>query len=149
MLYQLFIGSIVISLTIVVQGVFVGLAITLLTRLGPWLASPSHAIRTILALIGSTLWMLAAISVCTWIWALTFMAVGAINELEPALYFSIVAFTTLGFGDITLSTPWRVLSGITAANGLLAIGLSTAFLVSLFDRLQGIRQLRDDQLQGE
>ena len=38
------------------------------------------------------------------------------HALEPALYFSLVSFSTLGFGDIILDEKWRLLSGLTAAN---------------------------------
>jgi hypothetical protein len=33
--------------------------------------------------------------------------VGAIEHLETALYFSMVTFTTLGCGDVTLPSDWR------------------------------------------
>ena len=71
-----------------------------------------------------------------WIWAAAYVGIGAIESLEPALYFSVVAFTTLGFGDITLPLEWRLLSGLTAANGLLLFGLSTAFLVEFLIKLR-------------
>ena len=67
------------------------------------------------------------------------MRLGAFETLERALYFSVVVFTTLGFGDITLPEPLRLLSGLSAANGLLLFGLSTAYLVEF---LSGLRQLR-------
>ena len=43
------------------------------------------------------------------LWAFTFLAVGAIPDLEPALHFSTVTFTTLGYVDITLDASWRLL----------------------------------------
>ncbi|MEM9736953.1 MAG: ion channel, partial [Pseudomonadota bacterium] len=52
-----------------------------------------------------------------------------------ALYFSVVAFTTLGFGDVLLPQEWRLLAGLSAANGLLIFGVSTAFLVEVFRRV--------------
>jgi hypothetical protein len=55
------------------------------------------------------------------------------DRLEPALYFSIVSFTTLGYGDIILGEDWRLLAGMTATNGLIMIGLFTAFLVEILD----------------
>jgi len=82
------------------------------------------------------LWLMAAHSAGVWIWAATFLAIGAFDALDPALYFSVVAFTTLGFGDITLAAEWRLLSGMLAANGLLIFGLSTAFLVEFLSRLR-------------
>ena len=139
MFLQLTVGSIVVSLTIVTVAVFVGVAIRVLTRIGLWLTMPPSAYKAIIALICVTLWLLAALTSSVWIWAAVYVGLGLFEALEPALYFSVTAFTTLGFGDITLPTPWRLLSGICAANGLLLFGLSTAFLVEFFMRLNQAR----------
>jgi membrane protein implicated in regulation of membrane protease activity len=96
-----------------------------------------------LALIAVTLWVLAAHSVGVWIWALTFIVLGAFETLEPAVYFSVVSFTTLGFGDITLPVQWRILSGMSAANGLILFGLSTAFLIEFVSRLRHAQHQAD------
>ena len=136
MILQLFMGSLIISLTITVQAVFIGLAIDRLNKVGAWFISPQKNYKTIVATIAVTLWLLAGHSVGVWLWALSYMAVGAFNALEPALYFSVVSFTTLGFGDITLPVQWRILSGMSAANGLILFGLSTAFLIEFLTRLR-------------
>ena len=68
-------------------------------------------------------------SVGIWIWAIFFFRIGALGDLETALYFSLVTFTTLGFGDIILDKPFRLLSGLLAADGLILFGLTTAFLI--------------------
>ncbi len=136
MIEQLAIGSLVMSMTVTVQAVFIGGAIAALVQLGSWLVRPPHRPKTVFALVCVTLWLMAAHSVGVWIWAATFLALGAFDALEPALYFSVVAFTTLGFGDTILATEWRLLSGMSAANGLLIFGLSTAFLVEFLSRLR-------------
>ena len=61
-------------------------------------------------------------------------SLGAFDALEPAVYFALVSFTTAGFGDITLGPDWRLLSGLTAANGFLMFGWSTAYMVELMRR---------------
>ena len=62
------------------------------------------------------------------------MATGAVEGLEPALYFALVSFTTLGFGDITLSADWRLMSALIGANGFLIFGWSTAYMVEWIRR---------------
>ena len=54
-----------------------------------------------------------------------------LGSFEQAVYFSFVTFTTLGYGDITLSEGWRVLSGIEALNGILLVGWTTAMIFSV------------------
>ena len=57
--------------------------------------------------------------------------------MQPAVYFSLVCFTTLGFGDITLPVEWRLLSALIGANGFLLFGWSTAYMFELMRRFSG------------
>jgi hypothetical protein len=75
--------------------------------------------------------VLAGMTINVWLWAFVLMATGAEQGLEPAVYFSLVCYTTLGFGDITLPVEWRLLSAMIGANGFLMFGWSTAFMVEL------------------
>ena len=68
------------------------------------------------------------------VWAIAYQLVLPVNELasfEEAVYFSFVTFTTLGYGDITLSEQWRLLSGIESLNGILLVGWTTAMIFSV------------------
>ncbi|UWR26002.1 potassium channel family protein [Sulfitobacter sp. S223] len=81
----------------------------------------------------AAMWILFALTCSVWGWALLYMALGLFDSLEPAIYFAIATFTTVGYGDIVLGTDWRLLAGMTAAHGLLTFGLFTAFLVETFN----------------
>jgi hypothetical protein len=74
------------------------------------------------------------------IWAVTYVYLGTLSHFEEALYFSTVTFTTLGFGDITLGTEWRLLASFEAANGILLFGWSTALVFAFLQRLVEGRQ---------
>lgn len=63
-----------------------------------------------------------------WIWALAYLSLGALASLETSLYFSTATFTTLGYGDITLASEWRLLGAAQGADGLVLFGWSTAFI---------------------
>jgi hypothetical protein len=62
------------------------------------------------------------------IWAITYLALDAIKGLEQALYFSMVTFTTLGYGDVVLAEQWRLLSSFEAANGIIMFGWTIAIV---------------------
>lgn len=67
------------------------------------------------------------------LWAVMYYFIPQITEfesLEEAFYFSLVTFTTLGYGDITIGPSHRILSGIEAINGILLIGWSTTLMFS-------------------
>ncbi len=66
-----------------------------------------------------------------WVWAIFYFFINEIPTFEAALYFSTSSFTTVGFGDITLSSEWRLLSSVEAANGMILFGWSTAFIFAI------------------
>lgn len=71
-------------------------------------------------------------------WAAFFFLLPGQSGLEgfhEAIYFSLVTFTTLGYGDVTLSESWRVLSGFEAMIGITVFGLTTATLFSVMQTL--------------
>jgi len=79
-----------------------------------------------------------------WLYAGVYLALGALNDLETALYFSTASFTTIGYGDVVLDQRWRLVGAIEGANGLLLFGWSTAFLFSVISRM---RTLEHDWLE--
>lgn len=75
------------------------------------------------------------------IWAAFYVAVGAIPDFEAALYFSTVTFTTLGYGDLTLQTNWRLLTSFQAANGIIMFGWTTAIVMAAVQRMVTHREI--------
>ncbi len=70
------------------------------------------------------------------LWAIAFLACGAVADFETALYYSAVNYTTLGYGDIVIKDDWwRLLGPTEAVNGILLLGLSTAILFAILSRL--------------
>ena len=70
------------------------------------------------------------------VWATAYVGVGAIEDWESALYFSIVTYTTLGYGDVTLDASWRLMASLQAANGTIMFGWTTALIVYFVQRLR-------------
>lgn len=62
------------------------------------------------------------------VWSALYLGIGAFEEFEKAIYFSIVTFTTLGYGDVVLNSDWRLLGSLEAVNGILMFGWSTAIV---------------------
>jgi hypothetical protein len=132
---QLAIGSGLIVGTVILSAAFAGVAVWAFDRLGPWATARRHRLRFVVLLLGLVLWVQLAATACVWIWALAYLWLGALEGLEPALYFALVSFTTIGFGDVVLDPDWRLLSAMSGANGLLMFGFYTAFLVEMMRRV--------------
>ncbi|TMM51212.1 potassium channel family protein [Sulfitobacter sabulilitoris] len=140
MIAVLSIGSCVIATTMVLSTVFFEIASEALeARIGRYAASRRRLIA-LSALLAALFWILVVVTLSVWIWALVYYALGLFDTLEPALYFAIVSFTTVGYGDLVLDAEWRLLAGMTATNGLLVFGLFTAFLVDVMKDLRRIKR---------
>ena len=69
------------------------------------------------------------------VWAYAYLSLGAIESFEDAVYFSMVTFTTVGYGDIVLHESWRLLSAFEAANGIIMFGWTTAIVIGVVTRI--------------
>ncbi len=136
MLVQILIGSALMVLSILISGLGFWLMEILFARFAAWLSRPPHRPKQMLVLIATSLFILVLITLSVWIWALAFWGLGVFITLEASTYFSLVSFTTLGFGDVLLPQEWRLLAGMIAANGLLNIGLFTAILVEVMRQVR-------------
>jgi hypothetical protein len=96
------------------------------------------AARSTLALVNTVIIILILHTLEIIIWALAYLALvptAELASLEEAMYFSFVTFSTLGYGDITLSVGFRLLSGIEALNGIILVGWSTAMIFSVVQHM--------------
>jgi hypothetical protein len=138
MLAQLALGTALMIITILLSALPFWVLDVLLVRSGRWIARPPHRPKLIVVLCVTVFWSFPTVIAGVWIWALAFFGLGIFATLEASVYFSLVVFSTLGFGDVLLPEEWRLLSGMSAANGLLIFGLMTAMLVEVlrFARLE-------------
>lgn len=87
-------------------------------------------------LLVATVTIFAIHTVEIWFYALLYVMLDALGSFEVALYFSTVTYSSVGYGDVLLGKEWRILGAIEGATGLIMIGWSTAFLVSLLGQLK-------------
>ena len=133
---QIFLGCFLVLVTTVVHGVATAIVLTVLKKTGHLLhlKRTSQWQRSVMA--GALVVSLFLVSVLDAVmWCYAYLSVGAIAQLEEALYFSMVTFTTLGYGDVTLSSDWRLLASFEAANGVIVLGWSTALVAAFIQRL--------------
>jgi ion channel len=109
-------------------GILFGLA-DLLQVLREWAkAAVAERPADILVVVVAICGLFAAHLGETAIWATFFWKLGHLPSFGESWYFAGTSHTTLGYGDVVLKKPWRSLGPISAINGLLTFGCSTAFL---------------------
>jgi hypothetical protein len=141
MILQIALGTGVLVLNVLIMALAAFLLEVAFRRLHPWIVTPPQRSKLLLMLVGVCLWVLGVITIGVWVWALMLTEIGAFDTLEEAVYFSIVAFSTLGLGDVVPRPEWRILAVMAAVNGFLSFGLMTALLV------EALRQVRLAQLE--
>ena len=129
MLLQIFIGMALVGITVFIQVVFIQLAFNRIKGHPPEHLQGGGIMAPVLLMTAATMWLFLALCIAVSIWALAFLVLGIFATFSQAMYFSAIAFTTLGFGDVLLPQNWQLLSGFSAANGLLLFGLNTGFLI--------------------
>ena len=136
MISNLALAAVMVGLTVLVHfGGLLGLLRILRSRRAELRARES-SMRPGVVIVFVVLALMGIHTIEIWLYALAYLAVGALNEFEAALYFSTTSFTSLGYGDVVLDRRWRLLGSIEAANGLLLFGWSTAFLISVIERMR-------------
>jgi voltage-gated potassium channel Kch len=70
------------------------------------------------------------------VWGGAYWWTAAMPDLQSALYFSAVTYTTTGYGDLVLPVEWRLVGGVEALTGILMCGWSTAFFFAVVSRLE-------------
>jgi|SRR5688500_15425939 len=87
--------------------------------------------QTVLLLVTLFCGILILHLIQTTLWAVFYYAQNLFNDFETALYFSMVSFTTIGYGDVLLPQRWRLLGVIEGFSGVLLCGVSTAFIFAV------------------
>lgn len=71
-----------------------------------------------------------------WFYAFLYLVIGSVNGLREAVYFSTITYGAIGYSDASMAENWRLVSAIEGINGIILIGWSTAFFVTLIARMR-------------
>jgi hypothetical protein len=109
-----------------------------------WLRKSAAALPTqtwaIAWLLIRVAWSLILVHVAeVTIWAFCYLWTGGLPDAGSALYFSGVSYTTIGYGDLVLSRPWRMLGPVEGLTGILRCGLSAGLFFALVSRIYSQR----------
>lgn len=131
---QIWLGAILIPLTVLFHVVCIHWLVPVLEWTGSHSAVPL-SLNTFIVMGVAVLGILVIHGIEAWFWAAVYRGLDQFEDMETALYFSVVTTTTLGYGDVILPKEWRVLASFQAIGGLILFGASTAFLFEIIRRL--------------
>lgn len=131
---QIIVGSVMILVCSAIEISFAAFAIAALRKSQPFQKTASLK-QGLVALSVTFILFLLAHTVHIYLWAFAFWAVGALGGYETPIYFALVTYSTLGYGDVTLATDFRIFGAMASVCGIMMFGLTAAFLVGVATRL--------------
>ena len=133
MMSIVFIAGVIVAATVAVHAV--GLALVL-SHVATHDADAPRRLWPTTWLLVRVAWLLLVIhGLEISLWALFYLCEGCLPDAESAFYFSGVTYTTIGYGDVVLSRPWRMLAAIEGGTGILMFGLSTGLFFAVLSRI--------------
>jgi len=135
---QLVVASGMVALTILIHLGGLGLLVRMMRRPILTLTTPRARLNQAVTLVVAAFGLFALHSVEIWAYASLYVFLNALPGFQDALYFSTATYTTVGYGDLTLGRDWRILGAIEGANGIILLGWSTAFFVSVVARIRAL-----------
>ena len=135
MIRNLLVGLPLVLLCMGVQVAFAFWGVRYFVRKSATAQSASGATFGLRPLLVVMLVMMLGTIVQIALWGVLFMVLGEFDELYEATYHSAVNFASLGYGDIIMSTPWKLLGPLEAVCGVLMLGMTAAALMAVVQQL--------------
>lgn len=94
-------------------------------------ATSYQSLRRIAVMTATVSVLMAAHIAEVMVWSFAYAIFGVAPSGTDLIYFAFVNYTTLGYGDVTPLQNWRLLGPMTAMNGVLLFGWSTAVIYAV------------------
>jgi flagellar biosynthesis protein FliQ len=131
---ELVVAACLIAATVMIQALFMSAGLRLFNSA----EDRNEYILKLWPTVATVVWvlfLLVPVIVDVMLWASVYRLLGALPTFEESTYFSIVTFTTVGYGDIVLSPDFRLLATFEAVNGWIIFGWATALVMIVIQRL--------------
>jgi hypothetical protein len=129
-----FLVSIAVSLCNIAIHAIVMAAVLWVARVADERATSRPSLRLVAVMIATVSVLMAAHIAEVIVWSLAYLMVGLASPGTDLMYFAFVNYTTLGYGDVTPIERWQLLGPMTAMNGVLLFGWSTAVIFAVLRR---------------
>ncbi len=137
MLSSIIIAGILVAITVAVHAA--GFALVLRSFMKSHATPPTQPWPIAWLLIRVTWFLILMHVVEITVWALFYWWKECLPDAEAAFYFAGVTYTTIGYGDLVLAKPWRILGPVEGLTGILMCGLSAGLFFGLVTRIYSSR----------
>ena len=134
MVSNLALGTLLISTNVIIHTIGLVVLARWMAWIVRWFRLHRHSLGKTIAMVTTVLGLFLVHTIEVWVWAFAYLAIGVVDALEDAVYFSTVTFSTVGYGDITPAVDWRVFAALEGMNGFILIGWSIAYLIAASTR---------------
>lgn len=134
MLRKFFFGAAVSGCNIAIHAL-VMLAVIGVARIVGEVTASRQSLQLVAVMIAAVLILMIAHFAEVLVWSLSYAIAGVAPEGTDLIYFAFVNYTTLGYGDVTPLSRWRLLGPMTAMNGVLLFGWSTAVIFEVLEKV--------------
>jgi hypothetical protein len=142
MLRQFLVGGAVSACNIAIHAI-VMTAVVRAAQVAGATRTSRHWLRLIAVMIAAVSVLMVAHVGEVLVWSLAYAIVDAAPAGTDLVYFAFVNYTTLGYGDVTPVERWRLLGPMTAMNGVLLFGWSTAVIFEVLRKTTMLGRGRD------
>ncbi len=138
MLEQLFVSALMVLLTVLIHGIGI-LALARFLRIEAREEAEEHihpmSLRGISVTLSLVLGLFVLHGIEIWVYAFVYLWLDVLPTLSDAVYFSTITYATTGYDDDGLVEAWRMVAAIEGVNGIILLGWSTAFFVTVVARM--------------
>ena len=103
-------------------------------RLADQRATSRQSLRLVAVMIATVSVLMAAHIAEVIVWSVAYAIVDVAPAGTDLIYFAFVNYTTLGYGDVTPLQRWHLIGPMTAMNGVLLFGWSTAVIFAVLQK---------------
>ena len=134
MLDQVIVGGGASLANLIIHAILLGAIAWVVHRLRTSDGSFPSFVQYTLVIVATGTLLVAGHFVEVVLWAYTYAVVGAVPPNTDLVYFAFGNYTTLGYGDVVPVPQWHLLGPMTALNGVMLIGWSTALIFDILRR---------------
>jgi hypothetical protein len=132
--YQVAVGGLASLVNLIIHAVLIAAVAWTVRRLSMSDSFAPHLLQYTLVIVATGTLLVAGHFTEVAVWAVTYALSGAAPPGTHLVYLAFGNYTTLGYGDMALAARWRLLAPMTALNGIMLIGWSTALIFAFLRR---------------